>query len=162
MGRDDRLWLSRSWTTRERRPSEAADVYRFVTRKEFEERIESGGFLEYAEFLDNYYGTPTPEVIDGRDLVLEIDVQGARQVAEAHPEALLIFLDTPSAEVQRARLTKRGDDPEKIARRVEKAASEAEAGRDLGAHVVVNDVLGETVDQVLAIIESARRDQTPE
>ena len=88
--RDPTLWLSRSWTTRERRPGEAADAYHFATRDEFEERIRSGGFLEWAEFLDHLYGTPTPEPSAGTDVVLEIEVQGAAQVKEQIPDAVLV------------------------------------------------------------------------
>ena len=69
VARDDRLWLSRSWTTRARRDGERHDAYHFVTRDEFEDRIANSGFLEWTSFLGNYYGTPLPESIDGRDLV---------------------------------------------------------------------------------------------
>jgi guanylate kinase len=154
--RDDRLWLSRSWTTRTQRPGEPDDAYNFVSSQQFNAHINSGGFLEYAEFLDNYYGTPMPTAPDGLDVVLEIDVQGARQVAMKFPEALLIFMAPPSAAAQEERLRKRGDPEDNIARRLEKAASEAEAGLELGAHVVVNDDLGVCVAEVLAIIEQAR------
>ncbi|MFV0525678.1 MAG: guanylate kinase [Acidimicrobiales bacterium] len=150
------LWLSRSWTTRTRRPGEAADAYIFATRAGFERRIESGGFLEYTEFLDNYYGTPTPEAPPGRDIVLEIDVQGARQVLRHHPDAVLIFLEAPSAAEQEARLRRRGDPPAKVVERLEKAAEEADAGRELGASTIVNIDIADTVDQMWTVIEKSR------
>lgn len=152
----DWLWLSRSWTTRERRPGEAEDAYVYVDRATFEQAIADGGFLEYAEFLDNYYGTPIPSAPPGRDLILEIDVQGARQVVQTTPEALLIFLQAPSAEEQEARLRRRGDPPDKVAQRLAKAAEESNAGAELGAHVIVNVDIDETVEQMASYIRAAR------
>ena len=128
----------------------------FVSRADFEARIEEEGFLEYAEFLDNCYGTPTLSAPDGRDIVLEIDVQGARQVLLRHPDALLIFLMAPSAEEQEARLRRRGDPPEKVRQRLDKAAEEADAGRELGAAVIVNVDIDETVEDMWTVIEKAR------
>lgn len=154
---DPGLWLSRSWTTRAPRPGEAPDAYEFVTRSRFEQRIEAGGFLEYAEFLGDLYGTPVPEDVDGSDLLLEIDVQGAAQVAERYPEALLVLLVTPSDEVQRERLEARGDTPDQVARRLAKAAEEIAAATALGAHVVVNDDLDDAVAELAAVIDAARR-----
>ena len=150
------LWLSRSWSTRERRPSEAEDAYVFVSNEQFEERIKNGGFLEYAEFLGHYYGTPTLEETDGRDVILEIDVQGARQVLKQEPDALLIFLQAPDAEEQEARLRRRGDPEHKVNQRLSKAAEEADAGIELGAHVITNHDIDETVEVMWAAIEKSR------
>lgn len=150
------LWLSRSWTTRERRPSEDEDAYVFVSRQEFEDRIAADGFLEHAEFLGNYYGTPTLDEGLDRDAILEIDVQGARQVVEKEPDAVLIFLEAPSREDQLQRLRRRGDPEEKVAQRVNKAAQEASAGRELGAQTIVNHDIDDTVEQMWNAIEKAR------
>ena len=154
--RDDRLWLSRSWTTRQRRPGEAEDAYTFVDRARFDRHIAEGGFLEHAEFLGNLYGTPRPPAVSGRDVLLEIDVQGAAQVKQHDPNAVLIFLEAPSPDTQLERLIARGDPPDIAARRVEKADFETEAGRELDANLVVNDDLETAIGAVEAIIEAAR------
>lgn len=150
------LWLSRSWTTRERRPSESEDAYIFVTTEAFEARIENDGFLEYAEFLGHYYGTPTLEETGGRDVILEIDVQGARQVIKKEPEALLLFLQAPDSAEQEARLRRRGDPEEKVNQRLAKSAAEADAGLELGALVITNHDINETVEVMWSAIEKAR------
>jgi guanylate kinase len=157
---DPRLWLSRSWTTRARRPGEAADAYRFATRDQFEERIAAGGFLEWAEFLGELYGTPLPEAPEGRDVLLEIDVQGARQVRERVADPLLIFLDAPSEDEQAQRLRRRGDPEEKVLDRLATASRERAEGEALGAVRVVNDELDATVARLLAIIEETRRSRS--
>ncbi len=148
--------MSRSWTTRERRPGEAEDAYVFVERAAFEAKIAEEGFLEYAEFLGNYYGTPVPSPPEGRDLILEIDVQGARQVVELDDRALLIFLEAPSVEEQEARLRRRGDPPEKVAQRLAKAREEADAGAELGAIPIVNVDVGQCADDIYRVILEAR------
>lgn len=150
------LWLSKSWTTRDPRPGEAADAYHFVTRGEFMEHIAVDGFFEWAEFLGNMYGTPIPDPPEGHDVLLEIDVQGARQVRERDREAVLLFLDAPSPEVQRERLVYRGDSPEKVQDRLVKAAEERDAGVELGAHIVINDQVEVTVRELHEIITAHR------
>jgi guanylate kinase len=150
--RDPRLWLSRSWTTREQRPGEADDAYVFTDRASFECRIESGGFLEWTSFLGNYYGTPLPEPRPGCDTVLEIEVDGARQVKALHPDARLIFVLPPTREEQARRLRGRGDPDDKVEARVRKAEEEEPIGRALADHVVVNDELERTLDEMLGII----------
>ncbi|MFK8026082.1 MAG: guanylate kinase [Ilumatobacter sp.] len=154
--RDPKLWLSRSWTTREQRPSETDDAYVFTTSEAFEARIEARGFLEWTEFLGNYYGTPTPDVGDDRDLVLEIEVDGAQQVKKKAPDAMLIFVMPPSREEQERRLRARGDVDHKVLARLKKAEEEEPFGRRLADHVVVNDDLETTIDEMLAIIDAAR------
>jgi len=154
--RDPQLWLSRSWTTRERRPSEPQDAYVFTTSEEFERRISDGGFLEWTEFLGNYYGTPTPDAGEDRDIVLEIEVDGAQQVKRIAPDAMLIFVLPPSRDEQERRLRGRGDLDHKVLARLKKAEEEEPIGRELADHVVVNDDLGDTIDEMLAIIAEAR------
>jgi guanylate kinase len=154
--RDPRLWLSRSWTTRERRPSEPDDAYVFADTADFEQRIHDGGFLEWTEFLGNYYGSPTPDVTPGRDIVLEIEVDGAQQVKHRHPDAILIFVLPPSRDEQERRLRNRGDAGDKVLARLRKAELEEPVGRALADHVVVNDDLEQTIDELAAIIESER------
>jgi guanylate kinase len=156
VGRDPRLWLSRSWTTRPQRPGESDTAYVFTDRAAFERRIADGGFLEWTEFLGNYYGTPSPEPAPGADVVLEIEVDGAQQVKAVRPDALLIFVLPPTRDEQERRLRGRGDDPDKVVARLRKAEDEEPIGRALADHVVVNDDLEATIDEMLAIIEQAR------
>jgi guanylate kinase len=153
---DPKLWLSRSWSTRERRPSEREDAYVWRTREEFEAHATEGGFLEYAEFLGNLYGTPWPDGADGRDVILEIDVQGAAQVLQRVPDCLFILLEPPSAEVQAERLRGRGDPPEQAERRIAVAQAELAEGRRLGAVCIVNDDLDRTVAEVEGLIAEHR------
>ena len=106
---DPELSLSRSWTTRDRRPGEAEDAYSFVSEEQFLERRDAGGFLEWNHFLGgNYYASPVPDIDGSQDLVLEIDVNGAQQIWNGPNDALFVFIDTPSLEEQRNRLIARG------------------------------------------------------
>ncbi len=154
--RDDRLWLSRSWTTRERRPGEAEDAYVFVTREQFQQRIADNGFLEWTEFIGNMYGTPNPEAPAGRDIVLEIEVDGASQVKKMHPDAMLLFVLPPTREEQRARLQGRGDVEQKVEQRLRKAEDEEPIGKALADFVLINDDLNATIDEMLELINAAR------
>lgn len=153
---DPKLWLSRSWTTRPQRPGEPDEAYTYVDRDAFQARVDAGGFLEYAEFLGNLYGTPWPDADADHDVVLEIDVQGAAQVLERDPSALFILLEPPSPEVQAERLRGRGDPPEQAERRIAVAQGELAEGRRLGAIRIVNDDLDRTVVEVHALIAEAR------
>lgn len=154
--RDARLWLSRSWTTRQQRPGESDDAYHFVTRDEFERRRDEDGFLEWTEFLGNLYGTPTPEAPAGQDIVLEIEVDGAQQVKRQYPHAILLFVLPPSREEQESRLHARGDADHKVLERLRKAEEEEPIGMRLADHVLVNDQLDATVDEMLTLIEEYR------
>ena len=102
--RDTALWLSRSWTTRTQREGEPDEAYVFVSRDQFHRRIGDKGFLEWTEFLGNLYGSPIPDDDIGSDIVLEIELHGAKQVKEQHPEALLVFVMPPSRQEQERRL----------------------------------------------------------
>jgi guanylate kinase len=157
MARDPRLWLSRSWTTRERRDGEAADAYHFVARSDFEGRVAEGGFLEWVEFLDYLQGTPLPDPPEGSDVVLEIDVYGAKQIKERFPDAVLVFVEPPTPTIQEERLRARGDDPETIEKRLAKAIEESALARELDAHFVVNDDLRQAVHEIETLVAERRQ-----
>jgi guanylate kinase len=154
--RDQHLWLSRSWTTRAPRNGEDEGAYVFVSKEEFEDQIDRGGFVEWAEFLGNYYGTPVPSAPHGHDVLLEIEVQGAEQVKDQIPEATVILLVPPSEDAQIERLRGRGDPEPKVAERVAKGREEVARGRLIASHEVVNDDLESAVEEVLGILEDLR------
>ena len=156
VARDSRLWLSRSWTTRPQRPGEPDDAYVFVDRSTFEDRVAADGFFEWAEFLGNLYGTPVTDPVPGRDVLLEIDLQGARQVRRLRPDATLILLLPPSAEVQEERLRARGDDEDHITRRLAEGADEERSGRTIADAVVVNDTIAQASADVASILALRR------
>jgi guanylate kinase len=150
------LWLSRSWTTRTRRPGERQDCYVFTDRAAFEARIAADGFLEWTEFLGNYYGTPVPEAPADTVIILEIEVDGARQVKDRFPDAVLVFVMPPSRAEQQRRLRVRGDDEDKVASRLRKAEEEEPIGRAMSDYVVVNDELERTIGELQGIIDVER------
>jgi guanylate kinase len=154
---DRGLWLSRSWTTRERRPSERGDEYFYVDRETFEKAIESGRFLEWAEFHGHLYGTPLPEAPAGADVLLEIEVQGAEQILQLNPKAVVLLILPPSMELLEERLRARGDDDAHVAARLASAPAELEKGRELASHVVVNDDLERASREIVSILEGLRR-----
>jgi guanylate kinase len=157
---DSRLRLSRSWTTRPRRPGEPGDAYVFVDEPTFKERVAAGGFLEHTHFPGNnqWYGTPHQEVPAGSDLVLEIEVDGAAQVKKKEPSAVMILVVAPSREVQEERLRGRGDDEDHVQRRLGVADTEEQIGRTLADHVIVNDDLDRAVGEVAGIIARYRHE----
>lgn len=113
--------------------------------------------MEWASFLDNFYGTPQPDPPSGYDVLLEIEVQGARQVRDLHPDALIIFVAPPSVEEQQRRLRGRGEPEEVVVRRVAKAAEEAKAAAELDAITVINDDLDRAVSEISSLIATRRR-----
>ena len=153
---DPKLWLSRSWTTRVRRPGEPETAYVFADEAEFRAKAAKGGFVEWAEIAGNLYGTPQPDPPGGCDVLLEIDVQGAAQVRESRPEALCIFVEAPSPQEQESRLRGRGDPESHIAKRLALADSERILAYELNAIHVVNDSLEETVAAIASLIDEAR------
>jgi guanylate kinase len=156
VARDPKLWLSRSWTTRPRRPGETDDAYVYVDEPAFRARVADDGFLEWAEFLGHLYGTPLPDPPPGCDVLLEIEVQGARQVLAKRPGSVVVLLVPPSTEVQEHRLEARGDPAEQVAMRVETGREEVRQARQLAQHEVVNDDVGRATTEVAGIVEAAR------
>ena len=154
----DTLHFSISATTRQPRAGEREGVeYFFVSREQFQEMIRQGAFLEYAEYVGNYYGTPKDAVDEqldrGCDVYLDIEVQGAMQVKRQRPETLLIFLMPPSLEELERRLVGRGQDhPEIIRKRLLEAEREC-AERDKFDYVVTNDVVERAAAEISGIID---------
>ena len=148
------LELSVSATTRRPRPGEVEGKdYWFLTPEEFDRRLAAGEFLEHAEYAGNRYGTLRSELErDAHPLVLEIEVQGARQVRERVPGATSVFIAPPSDEALRTRLVGRGSDsPEQIERRLEVARAELAAESEFD-HVVVNDDLDAAVEELSRLV----------
>jgi guanylate kinase len=159
----DDAYLSVSVTTRPKAPTEQnGREYWFISREEFHKRIEEGALLEYAEVFGNLYGTPrdkTEEALNtGRTVILEIDVQGARQVKTIYPQATMIFILPPSPNVLAERMGRRGrESGEVAARRLGGAGSEIAAAWQSYDNMVVNDDLEQAINEVIQIIERAPR-----
>jgi guanylate kinase len=150
--------LSVSATTRPARPGERNGVdYHFISEPEFRAMRDRGEFLEWAEVYGYYYGTPRPPVeaalASGRDVILELDIQGAQAIKRARPDAVLVFIEPPSLEALWLRLRGRGtDDPETISKRVQAAYEEVKS-RGLYDHIVINDQLERAVDDLVRILD---------
>lgn len=157
----DKYALSISATTRSPREGERnGREYFFKTKEEFQRLIEEDQLIEYAQYVENYYGTPREYVErcldDGKDVILEIEVQGARKVKEKIPEAVLIFVTPPSAEELRARLVGRGTESmEVIESRLSRANEEAVVMPDYD-YLLVNDDLEQCVEAMHGIIQAER------
>jgi len=157
------IW-SVSATTRPMRPGDVpGETYEFVDRDEFQRRERAGDFLEFAEYVGHRYGTPRRPVekaiAEGKNVVLEIDVQGGVQIASKMPDSVRIFVLPPNAESLKARLQGRGTEAEEqMKKRLAKAAGEIAVARDSGSYdyFVVNDVLESTVEEVKRIIAHHR------
>ena len=155
------LQYSVSYTTRSPRSGEQNGVdYHFITAREFENGIQSGRWAEWARVHGNYYGT-SAAFLDktraaGRDIVLDIDVEGTRQILKRYPDSITIFVMPPSMEVLRQRLEDRGtDSAEVIAVRLKNAENEM-AQKGLYRHIIVNDRLPQAVAELIAVFEKYR------
>ena len=158
----DNYALSISMTTRAPREGERHGVEYFFTDKEhFEDTIKQDGLIEYATYCDNYYGTPRAYVEEqmaaGRNVILEIELQGALKIKEKFPESLLIFVTPPTAEELKRRLEKRGtESPEVIAQRLARAVEESK-GIEAYDYIVVNDDLDTCIEEIHHLVDAARR-----
>ena len=161
MAKYDNYALSISMTTRQPREGEEdGREYFFRTREQFEENIAKNGFIEYAQYCGNYYGTPKAYVEEqmqaGKDVILEIEIQGAMKIKEQFPESLLLFVTPPSAEELQKRLVGRGTETaDVIAQRLARAYEESE-GMDAYDYIVVNDDLDECAAAVQKYVEAAK------
>lgn len=159
MERCPEIVFSVSATTRAPREGEKEGLsYYFITRERFREMISQDEFLEYAEYVGEYYGTPKKPIYDciekGKDVLLDIEVKGARQVMEKEPKALTIFIVPPDMQELERRLRGRGTDcEEKLAARLERARSELVEQAHYG-HVVINDTVDRAVEEILSILET--------
>ena len=157
----DNYALSISMTTRSPRPGEEhGREYFFVEKEVFEEHIAKDELVEYAQYVGNYYGTPKAyveeQLANGKDVILEIEIQGALKIKERFPQALLLFVTTKSAEVLRDRLVGRGTETkEVINNRLARAVEESE-GIGKYEYIIVNDDLDACVEETHAIIQKAK------
>ena len=159
----DEYALSVSMTTRNPREGEQEGIsYFFVSREKFEQTIAENGLIEFAQYCGNYYGTPRAYVEQqleaGRNVILEIEIQGATNIKKLFPESCLLFVTTPTAEILESRLKGRGTETDEvIAKRLARASEEAQ-GMDMYDYIVINDDLETCVDEVHALVDAARRE----
>jgi guanylate kinase len=158
---DPRLLFSISYTTRlPRGPEKQGESYHFIARDEFEKRLEQDEFLEWAKVFENYYGTSRlyrdRALKEGRDLLLDIDVQGARQLKERIPDAVSIFILAPSRDILEQRLRARSEDSEAVIERRLRGAAEEIRNYHQYDYVLVNQDLDESVMRLRSIIEAER------
>ncbi len=159
----EEAYLSVSMTTRPPGPGEQnGREYWFVSREQFHQQIEAGALLEYAEVFGNLYGTPrdkTEEALNaGKTVILEIDVQGGRQIKAIYPQATLIFILPPSDKALAERMKRRGREGGAVAaRRLGGASSEIAAAWQYYDHMVVNDDLEQAIREVMQIVQEAPR-----
>lgn len=157
----DNYALSVSMTTRSPREGEKDGVsYFFSTKEQFEKAIAEDGLIEYACYCGNYYGTPRAYVeqklAEGKDVILEIEIQGALKVKEKFPESLLLFVTPPNAAELERRLTGRGTETQEVIEdRLSRAYEEAE-GIEAYDYIVVNDVIEECVEEIHGLVNAAR------
>ena len=158
----DNYALSISMTTRNPRPGEEdGREYFFTTKENFEEKIAQNGLIEYAEYCGNYYGTPRDyvekQLLAGKDVILEIEIQGMRKVKEMFPEMLPVFVTPPNATELERRLRGRGTETDDvIAKRLQRAVQEAEGVEDY-EYLVINDDLQTCVEEIHSIVQAAKR-----
>lgn len=156
----ENIFFSVSATTRQPRPGEKEGInYFFVNKDRFEEMISCNELLEHAEYVGNYYGTPENPVNEmlklGKDVILEIEVQGALQIKKKRPDAITVFIAPPSFEVLASRLRNRGtESDEVVARRLEQAKNECRYMSDYD-YIVINDSLEKAVSDLSAVITAA-------
>ncbi len=158
---DPGLRFSVSYTTREPRGNEKrGESYIYISREEFLERIERNEFLEYAEVFGNFYGTNRQNlelaVTEGKDLILDIDVKGARQLKETIPEAVSIFILAPSRDVLEQRLRSRSEDSQEVIQRRLRDAAEEIRNYNQYDYVLVNRQVEESVATLAAIVRAER------
>ena len=156
----DNYALSVSMTTRNPRPGEEeGKEYFFVSREEFEEKIAQDGLIEYASYCDNYYGTPREyverQLEKGKDVILEIEIQGALKIKKNFPTALLMFVMPPDAAELKKRLEGRGTESQEVIEKRLKRASEEAEGIEQYDYIVINDKLEECVEEMHSLVQAA-------
>lgn len=167
MEKSDEFVYSVSATTRAPRPGEVNGVnYHYITREDFEDRIKNGGMLEYTEYCENYYGTPKKEaeavLASGKNLILEIEVEGAENVKRLYPESVLVMLLPPSFAVQEARLRGRNTEPEDVIRKRLERTKE-EIPRVSGYDYIVYNYDGgaeKTAEDIISIVRAEKLRQS--